>query len=148
MTFPSDATIVSAMSGGRPDTPAELAAPEASIGPIPEPYRALLLQYGPFRFDGDATVNTPEGDELPIFIFYGAQGKHTIPELMIGLKDLEKADYVPFARDEYGNPYAWSRKDGSIGYLDIEEGDVSYEIASSMQEFLDSITVDEDFEDD
>lgn len=141
MTFPLNAVIV---PDGRPDTPDELAALETVTGPVPSPYRELLLTHGSFRFRGDASVNTPRGNKLPIFGCWGASGTHSIPELMEPLDGLQEAGFIAFADDEYGNPYAWSRKDGIIGYLDVEEGGVLYEVASSMQEFLDSITVEDD----
>lgn len=134
--------IIPATAETVPDSRDTISQVEAQFGSVPEPYRSLLLEHGPFRFRGFADVVGGEVDDLVVMLCYGAGGQHNIPDLYATSPEVFGERWVPFARDEYGSRYAWQRDDQSIWFFDSERGMTPTKVFPTMQAFLDAIEVD------
>lgn len=110
-------------------------------GRFPEAFRQMLVQFGPFTFEGEASVRADYG----IFVVFGCTGdKYNIVNEMKLHPELHKKAFVPFATDAFGNYWLVDQRSGAVWFVEWFGKQETKRIADSFDEFLSLITVDSD----
>ena len=118
-----------------------LQAEDFAGGRFPESFRQMLLQFGPFSFEGDASVQADYG----IFVMFGCAGDryNVVNELKLH-PELHERAFVPFARDAFGNYWLMDLQSGSVWFVEWFGKQETKRIAESFDEFLSHIAVEAD----